>query len=237
VSWAAEREILVVAGANQAFKYRRRILLGRGTRGRPFQGTQSIEAALALLELTDTGRRTIHGWGYGGAVDPDRVYFYRAKSGEIYELRFLSREGIGNAFNYSEAAARADAHRLGRAVASSERIAGRPVIFVGCSWGAAVIDYGLTHPAEGPVLPGPGIAIGGPRLLLAPSFRRPLRTCVLSANGDHGQLWVQRHPKDPIGRDGFAPLLYFRNRSLHDYTVRSARSEGAGVWGINGERN
>jgi hypothetical protein len=77
----------------------------------------------------------------------------------------------------------------------------RLFIFVGCSWGAAVIDYALTHGARQALsLPGGGIAIGGPRHLFAPSS--PLRPCLLSDNGDYRDLWVQRHPYDPIGKRG-----------------------------------
>jgi hypothetical protein len=230
VEWAREREIVVVAGANQALKYRRRILLGRGTRERPFEGTQSIEAAIAVRELSGTGSRVLFAWGYGGAVDPAREYFYRAGAGHLYHLRFIDREGIGNSFNYSEAAARADAWRLEQAMSASPDLSQRLVVFVGCSWGAAVIDYALTHGAsQGLSLPGAGIALGGPRELFRPSS--PLRPCLASENGDHGNLWVQRHPDDPIGKGGLRPLLYFRNTRLHDYRIPPP---GAGVWGIRG---
>ena len=230
VAWARDCDIVVVAGANQALKYRRRILLGRGTRERPFEGTQSIEAAIAVRELSGTGCRLLFAWGYGGAVDPARAYFYRSVEGQVYEIRFLDREGIGNAFNYSEPAARADAWRLARAVCESADLGKRPIVYVGCSWGAAVIDYAFTHGGrQGLSLPGGGIAIGGPRHLFAPSS--PLRPCVLSENGDHRNLWVQRHPDDPIGQGGLAPLLYFRNTRLHDYRIQPP---DAGVWGISG---
>jgi hypothetical protein len=230
VAWARERDIVVVAGANQALKYRKRILLGRGTRERPFEGTQSIEAAIAVRELARAGRRLLFAWGYGRAVDPAREYFYRTVGGRLYEIRFIDREGIGNSFNYSEPAARADAWRLGRAVSACAALRGLPLIFVGCSWGAAVIDYAMSHGArQGLSLPGAGIAIGGPRHLFAPVS--PLRPCLLSGNGDYGNLWVQRHPDDPIGRGGLGPLLYFCNRRLHDYRIQSP---DARVWGISG---
>jgi hypothetical protein len=230
VAWARDRDIVVIAGANQALKYRRRILFGRGTRERPFEGTQSIEAAIAVRELSMTGRRLLYAWGYGGAVSPDREFFYRAVGGQLYEIRFIDREGIGNAFNYSEPAARADAWRLERAVSACADLRERLLIFVGCSWGAAVIDYAFTHGARlGLSLPGGGIAIGGPRHLFAPSS--PLRPCLLSDNGDYGNLWVQRHPDDPIGRRGLGPLMYFCNTRLHDYRIESP---DAGVWGISG---
>jgi hypothetical protein len=106
----------------------------------------------------------------------------------------------------------------------------RLFIFVGCSWGAAVIDYALTHGArQGLSLPAGGIAIGGPRHLFAPSS--PLRPCLLSDNGDYRDLWVQRHPDDPIGKRGLGPLLYFCTKRLHDYRIQSP---DAGVWGISG---
>jgi hypothetical protein len=230
VAWAREREIVIIAGANQALKYRRRILLGRGTRERPFEGTQSIDAAIAVRELSGTGRRVLIAWGYGRALDPGREYFYRTPGGPLYEIRFVDREGIGNSFNYSEPAARADAWRLEQAVSADANLCKRPLIFVGCSWGAAVIDYALTHGArQGLSLPGVGIAIGGPRHLFAPSS--PLRPCALSENGDYRDLWVQRHPDDPIGKGGFGPLLYFRNTRLHDYRIDGP---AGGVWGISG---
>ena len=232
VAWARDRPIVVVAGANQALKYRRRIRLGLGTRETPFEGTQSIEAAIAVRELSGTGGRLLFAWGYGGAVDPRREYFYRSVAGEIYTIRFLDRVGIGNAFNYSEPAARADAGRLDRAVSASADLREQPIVFVGCSWGAAVIDYAFTHGVEqGLSLCGGGVAIGGPRHLFAPSS--PLRPCVLSENGDHCHLWVQRHPDDPIGKGGLAPLLYFRNTRLHDYRIQPP---DAGVWGISGNQ-
>ena len=230
VEWARERHIVVIAGANQALKYRRRILLGRGTRERPFEGTQSIEAAIAVRELSGTGSRELFAWGYGRAVNPAREYFYRAVEGHIYRIRFIDREGIGNSFNYSEPAARADAWRLEKAMAASAELSKRPLVFVGCSWGAAVIDYALTYGvSQGLSLTGGGIALGGPRELFRPCS--PLRPCLLSENGDHGNLWVQRHPDDPIGKGGLRPLLYFRNTRLHDYRIQPP---GAGVWGIRG---
>ena len=234
IEWARSREIIVVAGANQAFKYGRRILLGRGTRDRPFEATQSIEAAIALLDLTGTDRRSLFAWGYGPVVDPARLYFYRGFNGRIYEIRFLARDGIGNAYNYTYASARSDACRLGSCVSRNELVASRPVMFVGCSWGAAVIDQGLTQTPADRRLPGPGVAVGGPSHLPAPSWPRPLASRALSPNGDHGHLWVQRHPADPIGRGGLAPLLYFRNKRLHDYRI-AGRGSGSGMWGISGD--
>jgi hypothetical protein len=220
----------VVAGANQALKYRRRILLGRGTRERPFQGTQSFEAAIAVTEMAGIARRPLFAWGYGAAVDPAREYFYRAVSGELCIVRFIDHQGIGNAFNYSEPAARADGIRLAHALSANAALRKQPLLFIGCSWGAAVIDYALSHGASQECgLPGAGVAIGGPRYLFAPSS--PLRPCVLSDNGDHGQLWVQRHPDDPIGQRGLRPLLYFCNTRLHDYRILTP---DAGVWGITG---
>jgi len=230
VAWARERDIVVIAGANQARKYRRRIQLGRGTRERPFEGTQSIEAAISTRELSGANSRLLFAWGYGAAVNPAREYFYRTAAGHLYELRFVNRDGTGNAFNYSVPAARDDAARLARAVSACTGLGDRPLLFVGCSWGAAVIDYGLTHAArQGLVLPGAGIAIGGPRQLFAPSS--PLRPFLLSDNGDYDNLWVQRHPDDPIGQGGIAPLRYFLNTRLHDYRIQSPDT---GVWGISG---
>ena len=230
VGWARAREIVVVAGANQALKYRRRISLGQGTRERPFEGTQSIEAAIAVRELSETGQRLLFAWGYGQAVNPAREYFYRTAEGLLYTIRFVDRDGIGNSFNYSEPAARADACRLERAVSACAELRQGPLMFVGCSWGAAVIDYAFTHGATvGLALRGAGIAIGGPRHLFAPSS--PLRPLRLSGNGAHGDLWVQRHPDDPIGKGGLGPLLYFRNTRLHDYRIEPP---DAGVWGISG---
>jgi pyruvyltransferase len=238
IAWAREREMIVVAGANQALKYRRRIRRGLGTRERPFSGTQSIEAAVALLDQTGTAGRTLHVWGYGRAVDAAQPYFYRARNGQTYEIRFFGHDSIGNLFNYSEPAARGDVKKLVRAVRKDAHLSDRDVMFVGCSWGAAIVDYGLTH-ARGHAagLPGPGVAVGGPRQLVAFSARPPLPACVLSDNGDHEQLWVQRHPEDPIGRGGLWPLLYFFHKHLHDYSIRDAqgRNAGAGVWGISGE--
>jgi hypothetical protein len=230
VAWARERDIVVIAGANQALKYWRRIRLGRGTRDHPFEGTQSMEAAIAVRELSGTGKRLLFAWGYGRAIDPARAYFYRSAGGCLYEIRFLDREGIGNRFNYSEPAAQVDARRLERTLADTAELSRRPLLFVGCSWGAAVIDYALTHGAgQGLSLPGGGVAIGGPRHLFAP--RSPLRPCRLRDNGDHGNLWVQRHPDDPIGKGGLGPLLYFRNTRLHDYR---SQWPDTGVWGISG---
>ena len=232
VASARQRDIVVVAGANQALKYRRRILLGLGTRERPFEGTQSIEAAIAVREMSGTESRVLFAWGYGGAVEPRRRYFYRTLDGRLYEIRFIDRDGIGNAFNYSEAAACADARRLERAVRTSSDLRNRRLMFVGCSWGAAVIDYALTHGStQGLSLPGEGVAIGGPRYLFGRAT--PWRPCPLSDNGDYGNLWVQRHPDDPIGKGGLRPLLYFRNRRLHDYRIPPP---DAGMWGINGGR-
>jgi hypothetical protein len=237
VDWAGRREIVVVAGANQALKYWRRINAGLGTEARPFQGTQSIDAAVALLALTGADERTLYAWGYGAAVDPARTYFYQHATGRTIRLRFLSVARMANAFNYSENEARSAARQLTRDVADSQVVDPANTMFVGCSWGAAVIDYAMTHGARHAIrLPGPAVAIGGPRAL--PSWRWPqlLGLCPLSNNGDHGSVWVQRHPDDPIGAHGVKPMFYLMNRRFHDYRPRSSGSPAGSerFWGISG---
>jgi hypothetical protein len=68
---------------------------------------------------------------------------------------------MANAFNYSEGVAHQAAGRLTEDLAFSRVVDAANVMFVGCSWGAAVIDYAARRSR----LPGPGVAIGGPRVL------------------------------------------------------------------------
>jgi hypothetical protein len=232
VHWARCRHIVVVAGANQALKYWTRIRRGLGTERRPFRGTQSIDAAIALASLGGDDSRTFYAWGYGAAVDPSRTYFYAHATGSVHRLRFLSRAFAADIFNYSEGSARRGARQLVRDIASSRALDPEQVIFVGCSWGAAVLDYAATHAPD--ALCGPAVAIGGPRAL--PSWRRPWpRMCPLSPDGDHGTLWVQRHPDDPIGAAGIRPLFYPAGRRFHDYrSILRPDPERPQFWGITG---
>jgi hypothetical protein len=213
VSFAKKHELVVVAGANQAQKYWRRIRLGLGTLERPFSGTQSIEAALAIFDRAGLADRTLLAWGYGPAVDPSRTYFYRSWNATICRVRFLSREGVANTFNYSHAACVRDAATLARTLSRAAQLTGTASMLVGCSWGAAVIDCGMTQAGGMPILDGPGVAVGGPLELITRRRWLP-STHRLSANGDHGRLWVQRHPHDPIGHGGLRPLNYFLRKTI-----------------------
>jgi hypothetical protein len=229
--------IVVVAGANQAVKYWRRIRAGMGSEARPFHGTQSIDAAVALLVLADSADSTIHAWGYGAAVDPSRLYFYRYSASRVCRLRFISHTAMGNALNYSEGAARRAVSQLLADLKGSDIADPTRVVFVGCSWGAAVVDYGLQSPlGRASLLPGSGVAIGGPRQLLSWRWPRLPGAYTLSDNGDHGGLWVQRHPSDPIGLGGAKPALYFLNRRLHGYRIQPdpSGSHEPRFWGIDG---
>jgi hypothetical protein len=79
VDWARERDIVVIAGANQAVKYWRRIRSGLGTAARPFRGTQSLDAAIALAALSGRDDRTFYACGYGPAVDPSETISIRTQ--------------------------------------------------------------------------------------------------------------------------------------------------------------
>ena len=192
---------------------------------------------MALSTLAGRRREVLYAWGYGMPETTERPFFYRARDNFVYELRFIPGRGIANRFNYTKRALQRDAERLMAVVAIRRKALGTGVVCVGCSWGAAVIDCAMRHSGpddEG--MPDAGVAIAGPRAVLALTPRSPFVSFPLSENGDHGALWVQRHPHDPIGFRGAGPLLYIVHGDRHNYANGRGPAIGqAWMWGITGD--
>src|SRR5262249_49915578 len=157
---------------------------------------QSIEAVTAIYELVGDGRTTIDAWGWG-AQDTTRDYVYEAIGGKRYTVHFLSSEAVAAAYgdltHFNEEGAMSDALPL-RATIDATR-PGVPIMYVGCSWGGAVIDYGHTRtPSRGtpsgddPAILGdaPVFAIASP--LDLPTAMQPWPFVGMSHTGDYGDL-------------------------------------------------
>lgn len=230
-------DIVIVAGANQGRKYRRRLSAGLGTAEAPFTETQSIEAAFAAAVLA--GRTTLRFWlwGYGRTLREGRTYWYRARGGATGTIVPIGRVAVStdHTLRYTRSALARDAdalHQESRAALP----AGAACVFIGCSWGAAIIDYGL-NPRHRSLTRATGIAIAAPMHVLDLAPRPPFIRYALRPDGDYGDCWIRRHPADPIGSGGLTPLLYWRRPAAHNYMRPSNDNARPWFWGISGSES
>lgn len=249
IDLARASEIVVVAGANAGSIVEGMREDGRGSADRPFViNIQAIEAAAALLQIADPGRDTIHAWGFGDSIEPEQTYYYLALTGKLYQVHFLNTDAVGPAYvsatkeiwKYLESECRNDATRLAAAVGADKQLDGHQVLFVAHSWGAAIVDYGITRTdATGaPILTNPAIALGSPREL--PSTKLGWPFVRLSDNGDFGDLFMVRRPDDPVGKGGIWTLGGVFGGARHNYAMvyqqagPNAPKIPGGFWGVSG---
>lgn len=230
---ARGRSLVAIAGANAGTQYRQWMKDGWGTDDAPLRRVQSLEAVTAIYELLgEPAPTTIDAWGWG-ADDIDRDYVYEAIGGKHYTVRFLSHDAVAAAYGdlsrFNEEGVLADAKAL-RATIDAVR-PGVDVMYVGCSWGGGIIDYGKTRNILGDV---PGLAIASP--LDLPTLMQPWPFVGLSHTGDHGDLLVVRRPDDAVGQGGLRPLKSAFAGPTHNYTLAWHGDQiPGGFWGITGE--
>ena len=227
-------EIVIVAGANQGRKYRRRVSAGLGTAEAPFSETQSIEAAFAAAALAGRSALRFWLWGYGRTLKEGCAYWYRARGGATGIIVPIGRSKVStdHTLRYTRSALARDAGALEQE-SKAALPTGAACVYIGCSWGAAIIDYGFdpSHPC---LTRSAGIAIAGPTHVLDFALRRSFLRHRLRPDGDYGDCWVRRHPTDPIGSGGLSPLLYWLRPSAHNYMRPCSSSARPWFWGISG---
>jgi hypothetical protein len=250
VQHARERRIVAVAGANAGTQVREWLARGWGTEAEPFRRVQSLEAVTALHELAGSNERRIWAWGYGPEVDQNKKYFYRAISGTTFELHFVGTDVVATAYGdltkFGETSVRDDATNLRAALDAAPEFRGERLMIVGCSWGAAIVDYGMTRtpsrnvpsPTEGSIFGDVvAMAIAGP--LDLPTRLQPWPFVRMSWDGDYdGKFLVRRRPDDLVGKGGLHPLRSQFRGPTHNYTLAWHDANGTrvpgGFWGISG---
>jgi len=229
---ARSKSLVAIAGANAGTQFNEWMKNGWGTDDAPLRRVQSLEAVTAIYELLGDDRTTIDAWGWG-ANDIDRDYVYEAIGGKHYTVRFLSQDAVaaayGDLLKFNEEGVLADAKNLKRTI--DETRAGVDVMYVGCSWGGAIIDYGKTRNILGDA---PVLAIASP--LDLPTLMQPWPFVGLSHTGYHGDLLVVRRPDDAVGQGGLRPIASSFAGPTHNYTFAWHGDDqiAGGFWGISG---